>query len=165
MINCLRRNGAHWRFFSVSKLFPWYENMIIFHFFYIFIRVENHLISGVIYISSRFDNLTRFHYPPPPPPGYCGAFAHLVSPGGGAFANFALPGARAFANPGAIPKAVSYQNITTKRSLLEKTSLLAHLKRVVEACSRFYARISLLLIKTEMHSEIGCYRRESTFFS
>ena len=66
MINCLRRNGAHWRFFSVSKLFPWYENMIIFHFFYIFIRVENHLISGVIYISSRFDNLTRFHYPPPP---------------------------------------------------------------------------------------------------
>ena len=66
MINCLRRNGAHWRFFAVSKLFPWYENMIIFHFFYIFIRVENHLISGVIDISSRFDNLIRFHYPPPP---------------------------------------------------------------------------------------------------
>ena len=68
MINCLRRNGAHWRFFSISKLFPRYENMITFHFFYIFIRVENHLISGVIYISSRFDNLTRFHYPAPPPP-------------------------------------------------------------------------------------------------
>ena len=30
--------------------------------------------------------------PPLPPPGYCGAFAHLVSPGVGAFANFALPG-------------------------------------------------------------------------
>ena len=99
MINCLRRNGAHWRFFSVSKLFPWYENMIIFHFFNIFIRVENHRISGVIYISSRFDNLTRFHYPPPPPPGYCGAFAHLVSPGGGAFANFALPGAPGICQP------------------------------------------------------------------
>ena len=30
--------------------------------------------------------------PPPPPPtqGYCRAFAHLVSPGGGAFANFRL---------------------------------------------------------------------------
>ena len=40
--------------------------------------------------------------PPPPRPGYCGAFARLVSPGGGAFANFALPGGRAFANPGAI---------------------------------------------------------------
>ena len=40
---------------------------------------------------------------PPPPPGYCGAFARLVSPEGGAFANFELPGGRAFANPGAIP--------------------------------------------------------------
>ena len=42
--------------------------------------------------------------PLPPPPGHCGAFAHLVSPGGGAFANFALPGGRAFANPRAIPE-------------------------------------------------------------
>ena len=37
-----------------------------------------------------------------PPRGYCGAFARLVSPGGGAFA--ALPGGRAFANPGANPE-------------------------------------------------------------
>ena len=42
--------------------------------------------------------------PSPPPPGYCGAFARLVSPGGGAFANFAVPWSRAFANPGAIPE-------------------------------------------------------------
>ena len=28
---------------------------------------------------------------PNSPPGYCGAFARLVSPGGGTFANFALP--------------------------------------------------------------------------
>ena len=41
--------------------------------------------------------------PSPRPPGYCGAFARLVSPGGGAFANFALPRGRAFANPWAIP--------------------------------------------------------------
>ena len=41
---------------------------------------------------------------PRPPPGYCGAFARLVSPGGGAFAKFVLPGGRAFANPGAIPE-------------------------------------------------------------
>ena len=41
---------------------------------------------------------------PPSPPGYCGAFARLVSPEGGAFANFALPGGRAFANPRAIPE-------------------------------------------------------------
>ena len=41
---------------------------------------------------------------PSSPPGYCGAFARLVSPGGGAFANFALPGGRVFANPRAIPE-------------------------------------------------------------
>ena len=46
--------------------------------------------------------ISQFHLRPAPPPGYCGAFARLVSPGGGAFANFALPGGRAFANPRAI---------------------------------------------------------------
>ena len=45
--------------------------------------------------------------PAPPLPGYCGAFARLVSPRGGAFANFVLPGGRAFANPGAIPELLS----------------------------------------------------------
>ena len=62
---------------------------------------------------------------PSPSPGYCGAFARLVSTGCGAFANFSRPGGRAFANPGAIPElsnthAVSYQNVTTQRVLLEK---------------------------------------------
>ena len=42
--------------------------------------------------------------PPPPTPGYCRAFARLVSPRGGAFANFGLPGGRAFANHGANPE-------------------------------------------------------------
>ena len=36
---------------------------------------------------------------PIPPPGNCGAFACLVSPGGGALANLARPGGRAFACP------------------------------------------------------------------
>ena len=52
-------------------------------------------------------NLMHQSIPPapnPPPPGNCGAFARLVSPGGGVFANFALPGRRAFANPRAIPE-------------------------------------------------------------
>ena len=40
---------------------------------------------------------------PPPPPGNCGAFARLVTPGGGALANLAWPGGRAFAYPGATP--------------------------------------------------------------
>ena len=41
---------------------------------------------------------------PCPPPGNCGAFACLVSPGGGALANLARPGGRAFANPGYKPE-------------------------------------------------------------
>ena len=96
----------------------------------------------------------------PPPPGYCGPFARLVSTEGGAFANFTLPGgsgicqhqgnSRAFDT-----HAVSYQNITTQKVLLEKTQIEIgssvkdrnKLKRVVKACSRLYACISSLLIK------------------
>ena len=71
--------------------------------------------------------------PPHPSPGYCGAFARLVSPGGGAFANFSLPAGGAFFNPGAIPKllnthAVSYQNITTQKVLLEKKQIGSSVK-------------------------------------
>ena len=40
----------------------------------------------------------------PTPPGNCGAFARLVSPGGGALANLARPGDRALANPGGSPR-------------------------------------------------------------
>ena len=41
--------------------------------------------------------------PAPSPPGNCGAFARLVSPGGGALANLARRGGRAFVNPGDNP--------------------------------------------------------------
>ena len=61
--------------------------------------------------GKHVENLQHLHImhqsiPPAPssPPGYCGAFARLVSPRGGAFANFALPMGRAFANPRAIPE-------------------------------------------------------------
>ena len=44
--------------------------------------------------------------PPHPPPGYCGAFARLVSPGVGHLQILHCPGGGggAFANPGAIPE-------------------------------------------------------------
>ena len=41
--------------------------------------------------------------PPPPGPGNRGAFAHVVSPGGGAFAILSHPGDWALAYPGATP--------------------------------------------------------------
>ena len=55
--------------------------------------------------------------------------------------------------------AVSYQNMTTQKVLLKKTQIglsvkdRNKLKRVVKACSQFYACISSLLIKPELHSE------------
>ena len=56
---------------------------------------------------------------------------------------------------------MSYQNITTQKVLLEKKQIGSFvkdrnkLKRVVKACSRFYAGVSSLHIKPELHSEIG----------
>ena len=97
--------------------------------------------------------------PPPPPPGYCGAFALLFSPGGGEFANFAPPRGRAFANHGAIPELLTRTRfpfrIQLHRGYYWKKSTLAHLLRTggCEACSRFYACISSLPIKPELHSE------------
>ena len=41
---------------------------------------------------------------PPPPLGNCGAFARLVSPGGGTLANSERPGGRVLANPGGTPE-------------------------------------------------------------
>ena len=67
--------------------------------------------------------------------------------------------------------AISYQNITTQKVLLEKTQIgpsvkdRNKLKRVVKVCSRFYACISSLLIKQEfIHNENRSCRYESTFF-
>ena len=101
---------------------------------------------------------------PPPPLGYCGAFARLVSPGGGAFANFALPGDRAFANPGAISELLTRSQFPIriwlhrrfywkKKQTGSPVKDRNELKRVVKACSWFYAYISSLLIKPELHSE------------
>ena len=65
--------------------------------------------------------------------------------------------------------AVSYQNITTQKVLLEKKQIGSSvkdrnkLKRVVKACSRFYACISSLLIKPKLRSEIGAINVNQCF--
>ena len=57
---------------------------------------------------------------------------------------------------------VSYQNINTQRILLGKKA--DWLKGPVKASSWFYACISSLLIRPELHSETWSYQSESTFF-
>ena len=86
----------------------------------------------------------------------------------------ALPGGRAMPTPGPTPSlwhpAVSYQNNLSRGFYWKKKESDSSvrdgkkLKRFVKAFSRFYACISSLLIKPELHSEVGSYRREPTFF-
>ena len=82
------------------------------------------------------------HQPPSPPPGYCGAFSRLVSPGGGAFANCALPGGRSCQHQASDTHAVSCQNITTQRILLEKQAdwlICQRLEKIEEACKGMFS--------------------------
>ena len=79
---------------------------------------------------------------PPPPPGYCGAFASLVSPGGGAFANFALPGDRVFANPELLTRTQFPINITTQRILLERQAdwlICQGREKIEEVCKDMFS--------------------------
>ena len=55
--------------------------------------------------------------PPPPFPGYCGAVAHLVSPGGGTLQILLCPEAGAFAYRAFDTLAVFYQNIVTTQRM------------------------------------------------
>ena len=112
---------------------------------------------------------------PPPPPGLLRGICRLFQSRGWGICKFCAargPGicqprghSRAF-----VTHAVSYQNITTQIILLGKKadSVICRgqekIEEVVQACSWFYACISSLLIKPELHGEIGSYRRESTFF-
>ena len=106
------------------------------------------------------------HQSIPPAPSPSPLLLPCQSRGWGICKFFTARGPRAFANAGAIPElsnthAVSHQNKTTQRVLLEKKQIglsvkdRNKLKRVVRACSRFYACISSLLFKPKLHSETG----------
>ena len=98
--------------------------------------------------------------PPPPPLGYCGALAHLFSPGVGHLQISRCSGAGHLTSPGLFPAldthAVSCQHITTQRILLEKTQIgMVHLSRT-GACKGMFSILCthlLWLIKPELHNE------------
>ena len=97
--------------------------------------------------------------PPPPPPGYCGAFARLFNPGVGHLKILRCPGAGHFPTPGLFPSFwhargfLSEYNYTEDITGKKADWLICQGQGVVKACSRFYACISSLLIKPELHSE------------
>ena len=100
--------------------------------------------------------------PPPPPTHPQGTAEHLpaLSVLGWGICKFCTArGGGHLPTPGPLPSfwhAVSCQNITTQKVLLGKKQIGSsvkdrnRLKRVVKACSRFYARISTLLIEPEL---------------
>ena len=113
--------------------------------------------------------------PPPPHPGLLRVICLPRHSRGGAFANFALPRGPGICQPRGHLRAfdthaVSYKNITRQKVLLEKKQIGSpvkdrnKLKRVVKACSRFYAYLPSLLFKPELHSGNRGYRCESTCF-
>ena len=98
-------------------------------------------------------------------PAYCGAFARLAGPRVGHLQILHCPGAGHLPTTGQFP---SFSHTRTririplhrrfywkKKQIGSSVKDRNKLKRVVKACSRFYACISSLLIKPELHSEIG----------
>ena len=99
---------------------------------------------------------------PPPPPPHPGLLRGICPPfqsQGWGICKFCAARGRALAPRGYSrdfdTHAVSYQNITTQRTLLKKKAdlLICQGQRVLKACSRFYACISSFLIKPELHSK------------
>ena len=106
---------------------------------------------------------------PPPPPGYCGHLLPLVSPGGGAFENFVLLGAGHLPTPGPLASFSHARSFLSEYNYSEgfigsPVKDRNKLKRVVKVWSQFYACISSLHIKMELHSKNRSYRCESTCF-
>ena len=104
--------------------------------------------------------------PSPPPPRLLRGVCPPCHSQGWGISKFSLPGDQAFANRGAIPPSFWHargflceynytEDFTGKTSILSYVKHRKKLKRVVKACSRFYACISSLLFKPELESEIG----------
>ena len=101
----------------------------------------------------------------PPPRVTAGHLPALSVPGVGHWQSLHRPGAGHLPTPGPFPSFSHARGFLSEFNTTEcftgkKGDRLSvkdrnKLKRVVKACSRFYACISSLLIKPELHSEIG----------
>ena len=113
----------------------------------------------------------------PPPLPFRATAGHLPSlsvPGEGHLRILHFPGAGHLPTPGPLAsfwRARSFlseynytEGFTGKTQISSPVKDRNKLKRVVKACSRFYAYISSLLFKPELHSENWSYQCESTCF-
>ena len=132
--------------------------------------VTNNYMNKEIKMAIMYQSIPAAPSPPPP----LGLLQGIRSPcqtRGWGICKFCAARGPGICQPRAFDThAVSDQNITTRRILLEKHAdwLICQgrekLKRFVKACSRFNACISSLLSKPDYIAKLGSYRRESTFF-
>ena len=118
--------------------------------------------------------ISQFQLRPAPSQATAGHLPALSVPGVGHLQILCCPGAGHLPTPGPFlsflhARGFLWENnytedFTGKESRLAHLSRTGKLKRFVKACSWFYACIWSLLIEPELHSEIGSYRLESTFF-
>ena len=115
--------------------FPIYSLSLIFKVTARAACLLTYLVLTLVLFTERYAsvNSSCAQPPPPPPPlGYCGALAHLFSPGVGHLQISRCSGAGHLTSPGLFPAldthAVSCQHITTQRILLEKTQIGSSVK-------------------------------------
>ena len=124
-----------------------------------------HALVGVMDCVTNTKDVCVMHQsipaaPIPPPPGNCGAFACLVSPGGGALAKLARPEGRAFAYPRAFDTHVVSDSKSKHEGFYRKGPAvrrrLDRLPRTGQTCGGFLDLcISSLLIKAQLSLNIA----------
>ena len=115
--------------------FPIYSLSLIFKVTARAACLLTYLVLTLVLFTERYASVNSSCAQPPPPPlplGYCGALAHLFSPGVGHLQISRCSGAGHLTSPGLFPAldthAVSCQHITTQRILLEKTQIGSSVK-------------------------------------
>ena len=112
--------------------FPIYSLSLIFKVTARAACLLTYLVLTLVLFTERYASVNSSCAQPPPPPGYCGALAHLFSPGVGHLQISRCSGAGHLTTPGLFPAldthAVSCQHITTQRILLEKTQIGSSVK-------------------------------------
>ena len=121
------------------------------------IQFEKHYLLCVCYVFTAFPSFWRLIWAifsqfqlRPSPPGNCGAFACLVSPGGGTLANLARPGVGHLPTPRLLTHTGLRLEIQTWRILSQRTSSSSQIGSSVKdwtnlwRFSRFYAFLHCL---------------------
>ena len=121
---------------------------------YLFIHKRFVIFTCIKHFKLMYQSIPAAPTSPPPPPGYCGPFARLAVPGVGYLQILRCPGTGHLPTPGLFPSFWHARGFLSKYHYREDiTEKKKEGHRALTACSRFYACVSSLLIKIELHRE------------